>query len=62
MHGRCMKTHRTSPSERPSTIVVTVLAVIALVAILAIGVYVVANVNEIVGFAHYLSLSYGGWG
>ena len=62
MHGWCVKPHHASPSERPSTIGVTVLAVIALVVVLAIGVYVVVNVNEIVGIAHYRRLTYGGWG
>ena len=59
-----MNPHRPDPSNRhsPSTTTVTVFAVIALVVVLAIAAYVVANVNEIVGFAHYLRLTYGGFG
>ncbi|MGB5186423.1 MAG: hypothetical protein WBO84_04760 [Acidimicrobiia bacterium] len=59
-----MKPHRTHPSQRhsPSTTAVTVIAVIALLVVLAIGVCVVVNLNEVVGFSHYLRLIYGGWG
>jgi hypothetical protein len=62
MHRSGMKPHRASPGERPSTIVVTVIAVIALLAVAAIGLYIVANLNEVVGFSSCLRLSYGGWG
>ena len=59
-----MKTHGTNPSERSSTriLIATVLAVIGLMAVLAVGVYVVAHLNEVVGFVLYPRLAYGGWG
>ena len=59
-----MKPHRPSPGNRhsPNATAVTVIAVVALVVVLAIGLYIVVNLNEVFGFAHYLSLAYGGSG